>query len=771
MPKNGGRKSRRRRRAEKSTQPGDGSSLSSLVIDPDLDQGSLAVSSSGINPPVSPPLVVDQTQEQGRVNISKYNLYNTSPRRLRSQTKRSIKTMGADDNTKEEASARALLEMKGFHATVSPLGVDAYSPRLSQSSTRPDMRNSLAKILNNPMPSFSNSTSHKPPHVIDTRRTSYSSSCRDSGLVTPDEPDDSEFNSRIEHSLSRSKFPMDVDMLSGITGRRAASSSTRLQAIRPPVICRPSEVQTPPYGPLDSPPETARLTAPPQFLQDPLADNMAFTDGNTKRRKFSHNSPGYEDLIAMESPHPHTPIILPALTRAIQPSPQQSPQQTVQLQHGWSAIVDRLPTEKSQKGRSKRKRDNEVEQNQPELQPWDYQSQQPSEASTPGSPSSKDVSGVFQKHEIEALTVFMQEYCQTHFISQYDLNSRIQETNRSAHNRFWDEVTKVLPHRKRQSVYKVCRRRFHNFGVRGKWTAKEDEALKNAQAAKPNQWKAIGEMINRMPEDCRDRWRNYLKCGDNRQQDVWTEQEEILLRNAVKKCFKKLKTDPSFSKRSGASSGVKRDFSMDNDKNLNWTFISEEINGVRSRLQCQYKWPKLKRRDEENERLRAETSERLARGLPAEDDTKKTWRAKRAELNYAKMLPGDKMDIIVLLLETATIEEQNIPWKLIGKSTICSKDTWTIADCKTAYRKMKEEVQLLSQANTLGDILALIQDHLTVHHSTQLHDRFVHPAPRPRKNSAEASEDLTSISNDSDDSDLRYINEELEQHMAPLAQS
>ncbi len=265
--------------------------------------------------------------------------------------------------------------------------------------------------------------------------------------------------------------------------------------------------------------------------------------------------------------------------------------------------------------------------------------------------------GPFDDSEITLLTDFMEEYREYHDLSEHQLNEKVQMTGRGTGPRdgFWDEVCDVLPYRTRQSIMKVCRRRFHNYGKRGKWTADDDEMLEQAQKEKPNKWKEIGEMIGRLPEDCRDRWRNYLTCGDKRKTDVWTEQEVAMLKKAVAECMdnmRKAKAQEAKGNpiKEGYASFKVKDGKSDVDL-INWSVVSDMMGNCRSRLQCLYKWKKLKQNEEQE--LEKKKKEAEEKEEPSDLDTnqpakaaKVSWRIRRAQQNYDKMLPGDKMEIL-----------------------------------------------------------------------------------------------------------------------------
>lgn len=179
----------------------------------------------------------------------------------------------------------------------------------------------------------------------------------------------------------------------------------------------------------------------------------------------------------------------------------------------------------------------------------------------------------FSREEIAIVDNYIAGYCRLNNMTRLDVCRRVWSTEKLKDG-FWEAVAKVLPYRSRASIYKHVRRQYHIFDIRAKWTKEEDEILSRLTQSTEMNWKKIGEAMNRMPEDCRDRWRNYVKCGDNRALNKWSEEEERTLKNIVLEMI-----------------------TSESDGPINWTLVSERMNGVRSRIQCRYKWNKLLRRE------------------------------------------------------------------------------------------------------------------------------------------------------------------------------
>ncbi|EGW30577.1 uncharacterized protein SPAPADRAFT_52649 [Spathaspora passalidarum NRRL Y-27907] len=179
----------------------------------------------------------------------------------------------------------------------------------------------------------------------------------------------------------------------------------------------------------------------------------------------------------------------------------------------------------------------------------------------------------FSPEEQKAVDHFIAGYCHMNKWNRQDVCNRVWSNDRKKDN-FWESLTRILPYRSRSSVYKHVRRQYHVFDIRAQWNKADDELLRKLALTNEGKWKQIGEIMGRMPEDCRDRWRNYVKCGEARSANKWTEQEEEQLKEVVNEILTSETSD-----------------------NINWTIVSERMKGTRSRIQCRYKWAKLIRRE------------------------------------------------------------------------------------------------------------------------------------------------------------------------------
>jgi len=85
--------------------------------------------------------------------------------------------------------------------------------------------------------------------------------------------------------------------------------------------------------------------------------------------------------------------------------------------------------------------------------------------------------------------------------------------------------------RKQPSLYDFIRRRWHKDNYKGKFSAEEDEMLLGLVDEHGNNWKKIGGILERMPLNVRDRWR---EIKENYATGPWSPQENERLLRLVK---------------------------------------------------------------------------------------------------------------------------------------------------------------------------------------------------------------------------------------------
>ncbi len=303
--------------------------------------------------------------------------------------------------------------------------------------------------------------------------------------------------------------------------------------------------------------------------------------------------------------------------------------------------------------------------------------------------------GPFSNVEGLKLDAFRENYCEANDMTIWKFNSLIQTPMRGKAQvtALFNEIHEILSYRPRMSVQKFCRRRFHNY-TRGTWNAEEDEMLKDLVAEKGKAWKEVGDSLGRMPEDCRDRWRNYLVNSEHRNREQWTDAEVVNLCTAILDCLQLMKEDRMRTREEGENlpqDETESDQEAEDMKHINWQSVSDrmgEHGGGRSRLQCSFKWGQLKKKEQADYLKAIRESREIEKKEPKA--AKNPWRMKLASKKVANMKPGDIHALVQAVLDADVPEEGNIPWKSLGDDEL--RTTWTSTDKKVAWLRLKEKV-------------------------------------------------------------------------------
>ncbi|CAD6502897.1 BgTH12-02571 [Blumeria graminis f. sp. triticale] len=235
-------------------------------------------------------------------------------------------------------------------------------------------------------------------------------------------------------------------------------------------------------------------------------------------------------------------------------------------------------------------------------------------------------------------------------MTQHAVNDLIQKEAKKTDQakELWLRVSEQVPTIPKQKLINLCRRKFHNYDARGAWTPVQDEDLKALYDKYPNKWTTIGQIMNRFPEDCRDRWRNYLVCGDKLRKVAWEFEEEQRLRCAVGEFLKKYHEEHNVA-------------DVDDNLLIDWQTISRMMGHSRSRLQCSFKWKALRDRCEsgdDNESGDASKTKPLSRT---------PWRLEDAKEKVRVMCAHQKLQLLYAIKVCGSKRESKIPWVQIEK--------------------------------------------------------------------------------------------------------
>jgi hypothetical protein len=269
-----------------------------------------------------------------------------------------------------------------------------------------------------------------------------------------------------------------------------------------------------------------------------------------------------------------------------------------------------------------------------------------------------------------AISDAIESYREFNDMSQYQINELIQRSAQSEGGKaLWKSVFDEIPLLPRRNVVDFCRRKFHNFEGRGIWTEQQDKELRAAYERHPNKWKAIGIEINRFPEDARDRWRNYLVCGDSMRTDIWDKDEEKMLKTAVEECIQAIRAE----RRTGADLST-----LAEERLIDWQKVSEKMNRTRSRLQCSNKWKRLKaikESDEEDPKVIAPISQ--------------SWRLEDAKIRAGALSANEKLRLLRAIRDCGASREGKIPW---GSISLDLNEKGKRMAWKVCFRDLKEKL-------------------------------------------------------------------------------
>ncbi len=296
--------------------------------------------------------------------------------------------------------------------------------------------------------------------------------------------------------------------------------------------------------------------------------------------------------------------------------------------------------------------------------------------------------GRLSNEEVEAICTAVEEYREQNELTQVEINDLVQKDAKTEGLRLWKYVYDEAPDIPRTKILNLCRRKFHNFEARGSWTEEQDQELRDVYEKYPGKWKQIGESMNRFSEDCRDRWRNYLVCGDNMRKDIWGKEEEERFKEIVQECLeavremKRVSDDPRAAQTSDESL-------------IDWNVVSQKMDRTRSRLQCLSKWKKLKERQE------ADVEDPVIAQPISE-----TWRLEEAERLARSMKAREKLQLLYAIRDSGAGREGKIPWRRVQEELPGKARKMALRVC---FRQMRQHIEDHEDMK-LQDIVDLLID-------------------------------------------------------------
>ncbi|KAI1210132.1 uncharacterized protein F4807DRAFT_423916 [Annulohypoxylon truncatum] len=289
---------------------------------------------------------------------------------------------------------------------------------------------------------------------------------------------------------------------------------------------------------------------------------------------------------------------------------------------------------------------------------------------TPKSGPHELVTGPFSDFELRNLTQAVERWRDDHNLTQTQVNSLIQGNPKEVRSQeFWARIVAVCPNRPRQKVINQCRRKFHNFVARGTWTEEQQEELKRVWEEHGNKYALIGKIINRHPEDVRDRIRNYAVCGKNRRSDPWSVDEEEKLQAIIADALRVIREH----RREGRIKVQEADEEL-----IDWQRVSELMDRTRSRLQCIQKWKIMNRRGAERGSIDG------GEVMSLEEIIQKA----RNEANA--MSSRERFNIVNAVDASDAKADSRIPWAKVRSAYL--DDRWTRPTIMLAWYRLRHSI-------------------------------------------------------------------------------
>lgn len=170
--------------------------------------------------------------------------------------------------------------------------------------------------------------------------------------------------------------------------------------------------------------------------------------------------------------------------------------------------------------------------------------------------------GQFARSELAALQGGLETLAMEQGMDPHDFD--FLELDRLIGSSGYKALGPLVPGRTHTQIKDVVRRVWHPDNYRGKFSEEEDALLLSLQAEYGCNWKKIGELMTRMKENVRDRWREIQK---NYHKGFWTLEDDEKLVEIIKRLH--------------GGEIPKEDIA--------WAAVSARIK-TRSRQQCRHRW-------------------------------------------------------------------------------------------------------------------------------------------------------------------------------------
>ncbi|KAL6412725.1 uncharacterized protein AUP68_03930 [Ilyonectria robusta] len=309
--------------------------------------------------------------------------------------------------------------------------------------------------------------------------------------------------------------------------------------------------------------------------------------------------------------------------------------------------------------------------------------------------------GRFSEEELSRIAMAVERFRSERDMPQHQVNDMIHApggtTAGDEHAALWAHVFETCPDRHRQKIINITRKKFHNFVARGTWTPEQETELRDLIEVHGTKWSKIAAIINRHPEDLRDRYRNYIVCGDAQRKDSWDEREESNLTQYVMEAMGAI---DELRRIQPSRELLKKPY----EELIDWQNISERMERTRSRLQCITKWKAMNIKTHGKDKL-----------VSHEPNAQISFNLEKARRQIADMPEEERYRLVLAIHGSSVSSESKIPWqKLVDKQY---RTRWHRSTQMLLWRRLQQTIPgwdektvrdcaqyLVDQYNQMGEL-------------------------------------------------------------------
>ncbi|CAD8176441.1 unnamed protein product [Paramecium octaurelia] len=143
--------------------------------------------------------------------------------------------------------------------------------------------------------------------------------------------------------------------------------------------------------------------------------------------------------------------------------------------------------------------------------------------------------GKFTEEEIEKVKESLISYALSQNLSEEQFADLFSNSQKTTMPKAWLQIAKVLPERSVDSVYKFIKARFNPDNYQGHWTKEEEQHLLQLINQFGRNYTQISKILNRTPQNIRDKYRQLGDHNHELRELVWTLGEAVHLLRLISK--------------------------------------------------------------------------------------------------------------------------------------------------------------------------------------------------------------------------------------------